>query len=150
MTRYFVLSKIGARHHWCVYPYVTNCLGFPLDRLWKSKSKNVSGEPLNCIFNAVAKLVFFSPSDHILRRSHVQILRHKHHFLGCWFFLSNLLTSPIHNIFTGYFFKICIGPVLKTTERLLIMDYGPRCSVRWCLLNSWQQCLGVKGLSFFP
>lgn len=63
-----------------------------------------------------------------------------HQFLGCWFFVSNLLTSPIHNIFTGYFFKICIGRVLKTSKVLLIMDDGPGCSVR-CLLSGWQQRL---------
>lgn len=37
--------------------------------------------------------------------------------------------------------------MLKTTKGLLIMDNGPHCSVR-CLPNSWQQCLGIIGMSF--
>lgn len=114
----------------------------------KCKIKNVSGKPLNCIFHAMAKLVFWSPSNYYYSGRELCADAGKqssHQFLGCWSFLSNLLTSPIHNIFT--FFKICIGRVLKTTKGLLIMDNGPRCSVR-CLLNSWQQCLGIIGLSF--
>lgn len=69
-------------------------------------------------------------------------------FLGCWFFLSSLLTSPIHNIFTGYFFKICIGRELKTTKGLFIIDNGLLCSVR-CLLNIWQQCVSTTELSLY-
>lgn len=113
-------------------------------------SRKISLEkPLNHIFKAMTKLVIWSPSNWALWEG--AVCRHWEtkltSFLGCWFFLSNRLTSPIHNRFTGYFFKICIGRVLKTTNGLLIMDNVPRCSVR-CLPNSWQQCLGIMGLSF--
>ena len=90
---------------------------------------------MNCIFNAMAKLVFWSPSNWELQEAVVcrcWEAKFTSLFMGCSFSLSNLLTSPIRNISTGYFFKICIGRVLKTTKRPLIMDYGPRCSVR-CL-----------------
>lgn len=100
--------------------------------------------------NSVAELVFWSPSNWALWEAVVCRRRRAKFTLvpGCWFLLSNLFTSPIHNIFTGYFFKKCIGRVLKTTRGLLIMNNAPRCSVR-CLPNSWQQCLSIIGLPFF-
>lgn len=111
-------------------------------------SKNISWKPLNCIFKCGGQ-VSLPATEHSGRQLCADAGKQSsHQFLGCWFLLSNLFTSPIHNIFTGYFFKKCIGRVLKTTRGLLIMDNAPRCSVR-CLPNSWQQCLSIIGLSFF-
>lgn len=131
-------------------PCKKNCLCFPAKCLWHvMMSKNVSWKPLNCIFKCGGQV---SPpaTEHSGRQLCADAGKQSsHQFLGCWFLLSNLFTSPIHNIFTGYFFKKCIGRVLKTTRGLLIMDNAPRCSIR-CLPNSWQQCLSIIGLSFFP
>lgn len=132
-------------------PYVTNCLCFPSDCLWHVMIvKKYLWKAFKLHIRCNGQISSSGPlaTEHSGREPCADAgKRSSHQFLGCWFFLSNLLTSPIHNIFTGYFFKICIGRVLKTTKGLLIMDNGPRCSVR-CLQNSWQQCLGIIGLSF--
>lgn len=150
MTSYFVSSKIAWAYDGSMNPFTTNCLCFPSHSFWRvMKVKNVHGK-LWTAYSMQWPNLSCGPlaTEHSGRESCADAGKpSSHRFLGCWFLLSNLLTSPIHNIFTGYFVKICIGRVLKTTKRLLIMDNGPHCSVR-CLPNSCQHSLGVKGLSF--
>lgn len=143
-TGYFVSSKIGAHYGWgsggAPYNSCDKWLGFPSDWVRHDTMKNVNAE-VKLRIHRVAPLL---PNELLQHRTNLEKRGKKkqssHQFLGCWFFVSNLLTSPIHNIFTGYFFKICIGRVLKTSKVLLIMDDGPGCFVR-CLRSGWQQRL---------